>query len=374
MSLFAAAGPSAYWYLTRGTGVVALVLLTVSVVFGILGSIRFAAHRWPRFAIDTVHRDVSLLVIVVLVVHIITSILDSFAPIRVTDAVIPFVSRYRPLWLGLGALSFDLLVAVSVTSLVRRRLGYRSWRAVHWLAYASWPVAVLHGLGTGSDAKVGWVLATTVACVVAVTAATLVRIARSAPADGGRRGAAAAVALAVPVGIAVFTLQGPLRSGWARRAGTPSTLLARAVTPAVAVVRPRVADPKPKPAGATLEAPFDANLSGTVTQTQQPDGAIVDLALQLSGGARGKLRVRLGGTPLGGGGLSMTGSQVDLLASGLPDVMAGKIVALQGTDLVARVSDGSGRALDLRANLEIDSNSGSVSGTLSATDAGGARR
>ena len=91
--------------------------------------------------------------------------------------MIPFVSGYRPLWLGLGTLSFDLLVALAVTSLVRRRLGYRAWRAVHWLAYVSWPVAVLHGLGTGSDTKQWWMLALTVVCIVAVLVAVWTRIA-----------------------------------------------------------------------------------------------------------------------------------------------------------------------------------------------------
>ena len=158
----AAASPKAYWYLTRGTGAVALVLLTASVLLGVLGSLRFSAGpRWPRFAIETLHRDVSLLVMVVLAVHIVTSVLDSFAPISVLNAVIPFTGTYRPLWLGFGALSFDLLVALAATSLVRRRLGYRAWRSIHWLAYASWPVAVLHGLGTGSDTKVWWMLALT---------------------------------------------------------------------------------------------------------------------------------------------------------------------------------------------------------------------
>ena len=119
MSLAAGAtlAPSAYWYLARGTGAVALVLLTASVVIGILGSVRFVAARWPRFAIDAVHRDVSLLVLVVLVIHIVTSVLDGFAPITLLDGVIPFNSPYRPLWLGLGTLSFDLLVAIAVTSL-----------------------------------------------------------------------------------------------------------------------------------------------------------------------------------------------------------------------------------------------------------------
>jgi predicted ferric reductase len=147
----ATVSPSAYWYLARGTGAVALVLLTSSVVIGIVGTVRFASPRWPRFAIDAVHRDISLLVLVVLAIHIVTSVLDGFAPISLLDGVIPFVTPYRPLWMGLGTLAFDLLLAIAITSVIRRRLGYRAWRAVHWLAYASWPVAVLHGLGTGSD-------------------------------------------------------------------------------------------------------------------------------------------------------------------------------------------------------------------------------
>src|SRR5436305_11994349 len=123
MTIFGTLGPSAYWYLARGTGAVSLLLLTASVVFGILGPLRFAAPRWPRFAIDAVHRDVSLLVLVVLAIHIVTSVLDGFAPIRLFDGVIPFVTPYRPLWMALGTLSFDLLLAIAITSLVRRRLG-----------------------------------------------------------------------------------------------------------------------------------------------------------------------------------------------------------------------------------------------------------
>src|SRR6201999_1236852 len=176
----AAAGTSAYWFLARGTGAVALLLLTGSVVLGVLGSVRFdAGPRWPRFTIDALHRDVSLLVMVFLVLHVLTSVLDSFAPISLLDAVIPFAGTYRPFWLGLGAVSFDLLIALVVTSLARRRLGYRSWRAIHWLAYASWPVAVFHGLGTGSDSMAWWMLALTGACVAAVLLAVFVRIART---------------------------------------------------------------------------------------------------------------------------------------------------------------------------------------------------
>ncbi len=361
--LLATIGPSAYWYLARGTGAVALVLLTASVVIGILGSLRFSAGRWPRFAVDTVHRDVSLLVIVLLVVHIVTSVLDSFAPISLTAAVIPFASSYRPLWLGLGALSFDLLLALVVTSLVRRRLGYQRWRAVHWLAYASWPVAVLHGLGTGSDTKIWWMLALTAACLAAVVLAVGVRIARAGGALGGRRIPAGALSLAIPIGLAAFTVLGPLGHGWARRAGTPADLLPKTSVPAA---RAAATSPKVAPAAQRPKA-FSARLGGSVNQTQAPGGAIVDLNMRLRGGARGRLRVRLGGLPVAGGGLSMTGSQVDLITNALPSALAGRVTQLQGTEFVARVRGSSGLALTLHARLRIDAQSGSVTGRLTAS-------
>ena len=228
MTPLATVGPSLYWYLTRGSGAVALVLLTVSVVIGIAGSMRLSAPAWPRFAIETVHRDVSLLVIVFLVIHIVTSVLDSFAPISLTAAVIPFISSYRPLWLGLGTLSFDLILALTVTSLMRRRLGYASWRAVHWFAYASWPVAVLHGLGTGSDTKVAWMLALTVVCVAAVVVAAGLRFAGGEGTPVALRVPGVALSVIVPLGIAAFALIGPLQKGWAKKAGTPSSLLVHA--------------------------------------------------------------------------------------------------------------------------------------------------
>src|SRR5437764_15025797 len=191
--LGATLGPSAYWYLARATGIVSLLLLTASVVLGVLGPLRFTVPgRWPRFAIDTLHRDVSLLVIAVLVIHVVTSVLDGFAPINFLDAVIPFRSVYRPVWMGLGAFAFDFLLALAVTSLVRRRLGYRAWRAIHWLAYVSWPVAVLHGIGSGTDTKVWWSLALTLVCVAAVSAAAIVRVLRTPEATEGLRSAVVA--------------------------------------------------------------------------------------------------------------------------------------------------------------------------------------
>lgn len=220
------ASGTAWWYLTRSTGAVALLLLTATVALGVIDVRRYATKRWPRFAIDALHRSVALTTVVFLVLHILTSVLDGFAPIGLLEAVIPFIGAYRPFWLGLGAVSFDLIVAVTATSLLRRRIGHGAWRAVHWLAYVSWPVAILHGLGTGSDVKSGWLLALSLACLAAVAASVLVRVLASRGEIPARaRGAALATTGAFALFLALWLPSGPLGSEWARRSGTPTSLL-----------------------------------------------------------------------------------------------------------------------------------------------------
>jgi methionine sulfoxide reductase heme-binding subunit len=221
----AAAGPSLYWYLTRSTGAMALLLLTAAIVLGVVDVRRWSSPRWPRFVIDSLHRNVSLLAMAFLVAHILTSVLDSFAPISLSDAFIPFVGSYRPFWLGLGAVAFDLILAVTVTSLLRARIGYSTWRALHWLTYASWPIALLHGLGTGSDAKSSWLLLLSGGCLVAVLAALLTRAIAGWPQNRRWRSAALGGAGAFSLFLVLWLPAGPLGTDWARRSGTPSALL-----------------------------------------------------------------------------------------------------------------------------------------------------
>jgi sulfoxide reductase heme-binding subunit YedZ len=228
----AAAGPSLYWYLTRSTGAVALLLLTFAIALGVIDVERWSTPRWPRFVVDSLHRNVSLLAMVFLAIHILTSVLDSFAPISLTDAFIPFAGSYRPFWLGLGAVSFDLLLAVTLTSLLRRRMGFATWRTIHWLTYASWPIALLHGFGTGSDVKSGWLLVLSIACLALVLAAVLARALRGWPQNLGRRSAALGGAGIFSLFLLLWLPGGPLGSEWARRSGTPPSLLPQHHTPA----------------------------------------------------------------------------------------------------------------------------------------------
>ena len=225
-SALAAAGPSLYWYLTRSTGAMALLLLTVAVALGVADVQRWSSPRWPRFVVDSLHRNVSLLAMAFLVAHILTSVLDSFAPISLLEAFVPFAGSYRPFWLGLGAVAFDLLLAVTITSLLRARMGFASWRAVHWLTYASWPIALLHGFGTGSDVKTGaWLLAISVGCLAVVVGAVLARAIRGWPRHAARRRAALGGAGAFSLFLLVWLPTGPLGSEWARRSGTPASPL-----------------------------------------------------------------------------------------------------------------------------------------------------
>jgi predicted ferric reductase len=225
--LIAAFGSSstAYWYLTRATGVVSLLLLTLVVALGVADVARISSPYWPRFLTDGVHRRASLLALTLLTVHIITSVLDTYAPIGLLDAFIPFHSAYRPIWLGLGAAAFDLLLAVLITSLVRARVGARNWRLIHWLAYACWPLAVVHGMGTGSDTRHSWMLFLDVVCVLVVLLAVWLRVQTAEHPTTAARVTAAGLSAAFVLGLAIWLPGGPLAAGWAQRAGTPVKLI-----------------------------------------------------------------------------------------------------------------------------------------------------
>jgi methionine sulfoxide reductase heme-binding subunit len=261
--------PSPLWYTTRAAGMVLLILLSFSVLLGILTNGRWSAAGIPRFVPNSLHRNVSLLAVVFLVLHILTAIIDSFAHLGLKDALIPFASSYRPLWLGLGVLGAELFVALVITSVVRGLLGYGLWRLTHWLAYVSWPVSVLHGLGTGTDTRAWWALLINVVCVGAIVLALTWRIA----AVPGRSGVRVALAAGCALGALVllsWTWRGPLQPGWAVAAGTPADILAQ--TRASAAV-----SGSPRPAAYTLPVGLHDQLQGQLQQDAN-GGAVVTLA------------------------------------------------------------------------------------------------
>ncbi|HEY8755909.1 MAG TPA: ferric reductase-like transmembrane domain-containing protein [Candidatus Dormibacteraeota bacterium] len=169
------------WFATRAAGVVSLLLFTAVVVMGQLARLRVESATWPRFLSVDLHRNLALLSLVFLAIHIVTAVADPFTSLGVAPVVLPFGSSYRRFWLGLGTVAFELTLAVIATSLLRARVGVRVWRTVHWLSYAAWPIAVVHGLGTGTDSFSPWLLAVTMACVGAVVVVTVWRLLAAPP-------------------------------------------------------------------------------------------------------------------------------------------------------------------------------------------------
>ena len=186
------------WYAMRATGIVALVLLTGTVVLGILTAGRARSRSWPAFAQADLHKRVSLLAMAFLALHVLTAVVDTYVHVGWASVLVPFVSPYRPLWTGLGTVGVDLLAAVAISSALRQRMSARTWRAIHWLAYGSWPVAMAHSLGMGTDASRLWMDALAAACTLAVGGALAWRVHdhREASARAARAGA---TTRAVPV-------------------------------------------------------------------------------------------------------------------------------------------------------------------------------
>jgi methionine sulfoxide reductase heme-binding subunit len=174
----ATAGSQGLWFVSRGSGLVLLVLFTAVVVLGVATRLGSSPARWPRFAVAELHRTLSLFAVALLTLHVVTAILDPFVRIGWAATVLPFSSPYRTLAIGLGTLAVDLSGAVLVTSLLRQRIGQRVWRAVHWLAYLAWPVAFIHSLTAGNDLGVWWVGLLECGCAAAVGAAVLTRLLR----------------------------------------------------------------------------------------------------------------------------------------------------------------------------------------------------
>jgi methionine sulfoxide reductase heme-binding subunit len=167
---------TALWYASRATGVVALLLLTAVMLLGILVTRQRRLPGLPRFAVSGLHRNLSLLATAFVAIHVLSAVTDGYVNIPITAAVVPLTSSYERLWLGIGAVSFDLMLAAVVTSLLRRRLSRKAWRAVHLTAYVSWPVAWLHSVFSSGDLQRGALLWLAIVCALAVIAAVLWRV------------------------------------------------------------------------------------------------------------------------------------------------------------------------------------------------------
>jgi len=172
----AVTGSPGLWFVSRASGLAVLVAFTVVLVLGVAARMGSAPRRLPRFVFGEVHRALALFSVAFLALHVLTALLDPYVTIGWAAALVPFASGYRTLAIGLGTLAVDLGGAVLVTSLARARLGWRAWRAVHWLAYLAWPAAFAHSLTAGGDLRIWWVALIEWACAGAAATAVAARL------------------------------------------------------------------------------------------------------------------------------------------------------------------------------------------------------
>jgi predicted ferric reductase len=208
------------WYLNRATGLVLLVLITVTLVLGLLARHSGRSRFWPRFATHQLHQNLAILSVSLLTAHVGAAVVDSYVPIRAVDAVVPFVSAYRPVWLGLGTLASTALLMAILSASTRHTSTRGTWRAFHLLVYLAWPLALLHGFGTGTDTRSVPVLLVSFGCLAAVLIAAGIRLVTleiPAPVRVG----ALLVLLVLPIATGAWLRTGPLAPGWAHKAGTP---------------------------------------------------------------------------------------------------------------------------------------------------------
>jgi len=359
-------GSAALWYLTRATGLVSLIVLSATVVLGTVASVGWTTDRWPRFLSQSVHRNLSLFCLALIGVHVVSTVGDGYVPIGLADAVIPFRSPYRPIWVGLGALALDLLLAVAITSALRRRIGVAAWRGVHWLAYACWPIAAVHGLGSGSDSRLPGAMLVFVACTGSVAAAVAWRLAVGRVRSASWRLGGAAAGAAVLFVIAAFAVAGPLRPGWSHRAGTSAALLAQLSSSAATSSSAAATNPSHPPSASAASgipaAPFQTSVSGTVA-TSPPNASgesDVSLTLRLADTST-PVQIQIVG-PSVNGGVEMRRSAVSF------GPLTGQVTALDGSNIGALVTGPTG-SLSLTMNLSLDSSAGTLAGQIAGSRA-----
>ena len=308
------------WYAARAAGIVALVLLTCVVALGMSLADKRRPVAFARFAVEDVHRFLGLLAGAFIAVHVATIAIDSYLPFSPVQVLVPLLARYRPLWTGLGIAGAELLVALSVANHYRKRMSYRLWRRLHYLNFAVWSAAVVHGLGAGTDGHAHWAIALYTALVVPVVTLAARRMLR------GRGWIVAPVAgLALALALVAVT--------------------SRPAPRAVAAAPPRT--------------DFRDRLSGVVVQQSGETAAIVSM----SGRGHGQQPILIRADLLVTNVLQSTSLQVELLPSGR--VCAGTVTRVQPEGFSGRCVLPNGHALAVDASWTI-ARDNSLSGRVSA--------
>ncbi len=369
MMFAATASISPLWYVSRSAGYIGLILLGLIGVLGIITAGNLKIAHGTKFLTPDLHRSLSLLAMVVLAIHVGAAVADKYSFIGIKDVFVPFFSAYRPIWVGIGAIAVDLGLAVMITSLVRVRMGYRSWKLVHWASYPIFALSIVHGLGSGTDTSLWFSKFIYLAVGGVILLAIISRLVARQDLVIGKKAALLGTSLAVPLVIIAWTVSGPLGVNWPKRAqaGLKQSVLTSA---SIANSGTKASTgPASKPVHLLQLTPsYTSNWSGGIDQSAPNSQG--EIALRLMGRLASSpgylLSVVLIGVPLEGG-VSMTSSLVEIASTSGTVVYRGSVTSLNGTTLVSQVSNASGQSLTFSASLNLGNNGSSFTGTVAGS-------
>ena len=149
--LFAADSIQIWWYVTRASGIIAYLLLWFSTILGLAVTSKYLDGMLDRLFTYDFHEFISLLALAFTLVHVIVLMLDRYLPYSLAQILVPFISPYRPFWVGVGVISFYLILLVTITFYLRNRIGTRAFRTIHYLSLISYVGVTLHGYYSGTD-------------------------------------------------------------------------------------------------------------------------------------------------------------------------------------------------------------------------------
>ncbi len=316
------------WYAARAAGITAYLLLSGVVLIGLTMSAKKTFPRWPRFAVEDVHRFGGILVGTFVSIHIVTIAIDSWLPFSFASLIVPFTARYRPIWVGLGIAAAELLLAIAITNHYRRRLPYRIWRRAHYLNFAVWTAATFHGLGSGTDRSAPWALSLYAIAGSAVSAAVLWRVARTRL--GVRTGPLAGLAAGLTALLVLTLGLGPLRF-------------------------------RPSPWNA---ADFSETLTGQVGQLNGVSRAIISVVAEGQGRQPVLVRADLLLAP---SKLLKTSFQMEYLPSG--ELCTGSVTKVEATGFAALCRLATGARRRIRAHWQPSASPALAGGTIVAHSA-----
>lgn len=355
---------SPLWYISRAAGFVGLVLLGVIGVLGVMTAGNFRLGRGARFLTPEMHRSLTLLAVVVLGIHVGAAVLDPFARIGFKDIVVPFGAHYRPIWVGIGAVAIDLGIAVVATSLLRVRMGYRSWKLLHWASYPIFALSIVHGLGTGSDSALllSKIIYLLVGAVLLLS--ILARLISNRNIFGFQKLALLSTSFGLPLLIVAWAFIGPFGPNWPKRAAAGLGQSVSANTAANSASS--VSKAKPVPIF-SIGSGYSSSWSGKIDSS--PANSQGEVALRLIGPLSGSPGYELSVTLIGfpqEGGISMASSILEVANTQGTPFYEGKVTTLSGTTIVCQISNVTGSTTAITINLNLSSSGTTFTGTVAA--------